>query len=77
MTPRNIRKAIYRLEEQDGPIGKALLNAVLCCYRSYDSLVLKLATRPDFRSEKHLMKDHLVLYVGVPKVATRSLLTAL
>lgn len=68
---------MYRLEEQDGAIGKALFRAALYCYRCYDSLVLRRASKPDHASEKFLMRDYRVLYVGVPKVATRSLLAAL
>jgi hypothetical protein len=74
---RDLRKVIYRLEEQDNAVGNALYRTAILCYRCYDSLILKRSSRPDYGSEKLLLKNDRILYVGVPKVATRSMLTAL
>lgn len=74
---RDLRKAVYRVDGRGGTVGKTLLGGVLACYRCYDSLILKRASRPDSASEKVLLADQGVLYVGVPKVATRSILVAL
>lgn len=74
---RDLRKLIHRLDEQGGSASKFLLHGTLALYRCYDSLYLKRATRPDNKSEKVLIPDHGVLFVGVPKVATRSILMAL
>jgi Sulfotransferase family len=74
---RGLRKVIYRLDEQGGTLGKALVQGSLACYRCYDSLFLKRASRPDYTSEKVLLRDRGVMFVGVPKVATRSILAAL
>jgi len=74
---RDARKRIYRLQERDDAISRALLGALLFAYRLLDSLVLKKASKADYGSEKYLMTGQKVLYVGVPKVATRSLLAAM
>lgn len=74
---RDLRKLIYRVEAQRSPLGRALLHGALACYRCYDSLILKRSSHPDLASEKVLLRDHRILFVGVPKVATRSILTAL
>lgn len=74
---RDLRKFVYRLEEHDGPVGRALFQAILYGYRCYDTVFLKRAKRPDYASEKVLMPGDRVLFVGVPKTGTRSILKAL
>lgn len=77
MSRRRLRKVIYDLERRQGPIGQAVFRAALASYRLCDSVFLRRGTRPDLVSEKLLLRDARVLFVGVPKVATRSLIEAL
>lgn len=74
---RKIRKAVYGLSEQDGPIGRVLLRVVLAGYRFYDSMFLNRANAPDFGYEKVILFDKNLLYIAVPKAATRSILEVL
>ena len=72
-----MRKAVYGLGKQDGPIGRTLLRVVLAGYRLYDTMFLNRATTPDLGSEKVILFDKKLLYAAVPKVATRSIIDAL
>ena len=74
---RSIRKAVYGLGNRKGPIGRLLLRFVLASYRYYDLTVLDRANTPDLGSEKVILFDKKLLYVAVPKVATRSIIDAL
>ena len=74
---RNFRKSVWRIEERQDPVSKTILHGGLFVYCLLDSAFLRRAKRPDFNSEKVLLRKQKVLYVGIPKVATRSILTAL
>lgn len=74
---RNLRKQIYRLQSAQSTTARALLSASLFLYRHLDALLLHRSCRKDLGSEKLLILEPKVLYVGIPKVATRSLLDAL
>jgi hypothetical protein len=74
---RNLRKSVWQIEERQDPLSRTILHGGLLVYRLLDSVFLNRAKRPDFNSEKVLLRKQKVLYVGIPKVATRSMLTAL
>ena len=54
-----------------------LLRTALSAYRVLDLLVWRTASRADYRSEKVLIPSRRLLYVAVPKAASRSLLCCL
>lgn len=77
MSGRRIRKLVYDLRRQSGPAAKAVLHAALAVYGFADRFILRRYTRPDLESEKIVLRNEKILFVGVPKVATRSLISAL
>lgn len=77
MRRRRIRKLVYDLRRQPGPAAKAMLQTALAVYGIADRYFLRRYSRPDLASEKILLRQQKILFVGVPKVATRSLISAL
>ncbi len=59
------------------PRDGAVMRAGLSAYNALDTLVLRRKNRADYRFEKALIPGRKLLYVAVPKAASRSLLNFL
>ena len=70
-----LRKALLNPNGTGQPVryGRAM-RAGLLAYNALDTLVLRRKNRADYRSEKVLVPGRKLLYVAVPKAASRSLL---
>lgn len=70
-----LRKKIYLLQENPGPVTLAALRVALGAYGVVDDLFLKRAQKADLKAEKLVSEDKRFFCALVPKCGSRTLIT--